>query len=274
MKEMVIIMNNTNSCNPKNFAVRDEFSFEDLVNIMNILREDCPWDREQTHKSIRQNLLEEAYEAAEAIDNGDSKLLCEELGDVLLQVVFHARISDESEGFNIKHIINGICQKLIVRHPHIFADEKVTGPSQVLDNWDEIKRQTKQIDTVAESMQSVSIALPALMRADKVGKKAKKAGFDFPDIHSAADKVSEELAEVLDAASPQREEEIGDLLFSAVNLARICGIDSETALTKATDKFINRFARVEQKAKEISGSIEEMGLVQADKLWNQLKHNI
>lgn len=266
-------MNTENSYNPKDFTSREVFSFDDLVNIMNILRKDCPWDREQSHKSIRQNMLEEAYEAAEAIDNGDSKLLCEELGDVLLQVVFHARIAKESDGFDINLVINGICKKLIVRHPHIFADVKADNATQVLANWDEIKRQTKKLDTVAESMQGISIALPALMRADKVGKKAKKVGFDFPDMQSAAGKVSEELEEVLNATKEQREEEVGDLLFSAVNLARICGVDSEMALTKATDKFIKRFTKLEQMASENGHSLDDMELAEADKLWNQLKKN-
>ena len=266
-------MNIQNNSNPKDFTLKTEFSFEDLVNIMNILRKDCPWDREQSHKSIRQNLLEEAYEAAEAIDNNDSKLLCEELGDVLLQVVFHACIANEGDGFNINHVIKGICEKLIVRHPHIFADVKADDAAQVLANWDEIKRQTKKMDTVAESMQGISVALPALMRADKVGKKAKKVGFDFPDMISAVDKVTEELSEVLSATREQREEEIGDLLFSAVNLARICGVDGEMALTKATDKFIKRFTKLEQMACENGHSLNEMELAEADKLWNQLKKN-
>lgn len=251
-------------------ARKKSFELVDLIEIMQILRspDGCPWDREQSHKSIRQNMIEECYEAVEAIDKNDNELLCEELGDVLLQVVFHAEISFAEGGFGMDEIISGICKKLIIRHPHIFANAIADTTEEVLDNWDKIKQTTNKIETAAESMQRVTKTLPALMRADKVGKRARKVGFDFPDAASAAVKVREELSEVLSADEKELEEEVGDLLFSAVNLSRACKIEPELALTKATDKFIHRFTRAETIA---GGDFSKLNSDEADAIWEQVK---
>ena len=256
----------------KKLTTKQTYRFEDLVEIMKILRSPggCPWDREQTHRSIRQNFIEETYEAVEAIDTDDSELLCEELGDVMLQVVFHSRMSEESGEFSVDNVIEGICRKLIVRHPHIFGDVKADTAEKVLENWDDIKRKTKKQKTTSESMEGISKALPALMRAEKIGKKAKKVGFDFPDALSAAEKVREEIDEVLAADKNEVAGEIGDLLFAAVNLARICGVEPEGALTAASDKFMRRFTEVEKAADEFGG-LDNMTLTEADKLWDKVK---
>ena len=180
------------------FQFKSEYNFYDLVNIMSILRAPggCPWDREQSHKSIRRDFLEECYEAVEAIDTDNPELLREELGDVLLQVVFHSQIEAEQGSFTADDVCNDICQKLIIRHPHVFGDVSAEDSETVLKNWDAIKMQTKSQKSNSEVMHSVSPALPALIRADKIQNKAKKIGFDFPDAYSALDKLEEEIAEL------------------------------------------------------------------------------
>ena len=180
-----------------NFKNKAEYGFEDLLRIMDILRGEggCPWDREQTHESIRKNFIEEVYEACEAIDLKDNTLLCEELGDVLLQVVFHADMAEDEGAFDINDVCDGVCRKLILRHPHIFGDTKAGTSAEVLDNWEAIKRIEKGQKTYSDSIRQVAKSLPALMYAEKVQKKAKKAGFDWPDISGALDKIDEEKAE-------------------------------------------------------------------------------
>lgn len=253
---------------------KDRYSFGDLCAVMTLLRGDngCPWDREQTHESIRQNFIEETYEVVEAIDNQDKKLLCEELGDVLLQVVFHAQIEKEAGSFDIDDVSDGIVKKLIYRHPHIFGEVHADTAEKVLDNWEMLKAKEKHRDTVTASLRSVPRQLPALMRAQKVGKKAAKAGFDFPDAAAAEQKITEELAEVRTAAGEEaRFEEIGDLLFAAVNTARKYGVDAERALGKATDKFIARFALVEETALASGKSLSEMPVDEQNALWDVVK---
>ena len=218
------------------FLTKERYDFSDLCTVMKLLRAPggCPWDREQTHASIRKNLIEETYEVVEAIDNADNVLLREELGDLLLQVVFHARMAEEEGAFDIGDVCDEICRKLIVRHPHIFSDVTASTAGEVLDNWDQIKRATKKQKSTTESMRSVSRALPSLMRAYKLGEKAAKTGFDFPDADSAADGLREELDELSEAVAAGDEqavrEETGDLLFAAVNVARKLGVDPEEAL--------------------------------------------
>ncbi|MGN0453032.1 MAG: nucleoside triphosphate pyrophosphohydrolase [Ruminococcus sp.] len=259
------------------FTFKDNYKFDDLVNIMTILREPggCPWDREQTHESIRRNFIEETYEAIEAIDTNDSTLLQEELGDVLLQVVFHAKIEEDAGGFNIDDVCDGICKKLIVRHPHVFGTVKADTSEKVLENWDSIKMQTKSQKTQAEAMDSVSHALPALIRAAKVQHKAKKCGFDWQDVQDALEKVYEEMDELTEAIGAKRSgdvcEELGDLLFSVVNVSRFVDIDAEMALGKACDKFISRFADVERLASERGISMNDSSLEELDKLWDEAK---
>lgn len=249
------------------------YTFYDLVEIMKILRGEggCPWDREQTHMSIRKNLIEETYEVVEAIDNDDPVLMCEELGDLILQAVFHAQMSAEEGRFDINDVCNGICEKLIVRHPHIFSDAVADTSDEVLKNWDAIKQQTKHQKTVTEKLNAIPPSLPALMRACKAGEKAAKVGFDFPTPGDAMKKVYEEAREVETADSDAVSEEIGDLLFAAVNVARKHGVDPEEALYRATDKFIGRFSAVEKAASESGRRMEELSMAELDGIWDGVK---
>lgn len=249
------------------------YTFYDLVEIMKILRGEggCPWDREQTHMSIRKNLIEETYEVVEAIDNDDPVLMCEELGDLILQAVFHAQMSAEEGRFDINDVCNGICEKLIVRHPHIFSDVVADTSDEVLKNWDAIKQQTKHQKTVTEKLNAIPPSLPALMRACKAGEKAAKVGFDFPTPGDAMKKVYEEAREVETADSDAVSEEIGDLLFAAVNVARKHGVDPEEALYRATDKFIGRFSAVEKTVSDSGRRMEELSMAELDGIWDGVK---
>ena len=256
-----------------------KYSFSDLVRIMSILRGDsgCPWDREQTHGSIRSNFIEEVYEAAEAIDLDDPDMLCEELGDVLLQVVFHARISEENRQFDHTDITDGIVRKLLARHPHIFGDVKAENAEEVLQNWEKIKRREKSHKSHADSVDAVAKSLPALIRAEKVQSRAAKSGFDFTDVGEVYQKLAEETAELkqaADAGGPEAlKEEIGDLLFTVVNLARLYAVEPEDALSRCCDKFARRFRAVEEKAAAAGRNLEEMSQNDADKLWDEVKNN-
>ena len=256
------------------FQYKDSYDVNDLVEIVRILRSPggCPWDAEQTHESIRRDFLEETYEVAEAIDEGSTEHLKEELGDVLLQVALHTRMEEEQGNFNLNDVADGVCKKLIYRHPHVFGDVSVSGTGEVLTNWEALKRMEKHQATHTDALNSVARSLPALWRAEKVQKKAKKAGFDWPDVSGALDKLSEELTEFKAAVAENSnvEEELGDLLFSAVNAARFVKVDPETALQKATEKFIARFRRVEALAGD--RPMEDMDLAELDKLWEQAKH--
>ena len=257
------------------FQYKDSYGVKDLEEIVRILRAPggCPWDAEQTHQSIRRNFLEEAYEAAEAIDEGSPEHLKEELGDVLLQVVMHARMEEEAGRFNLDGVADGICKKLIYRHPHVFGDVSVSGTGEVLSNWEALKRKEKGQATNTDALEAVARALPALWRAEKVQKKARKAGFDWPDVSGALDKLSEELSELKEAVANGGNvaEELGDLLFSAVNAARFLKVDPEDALNGATDKFIGRFRRVEAGAAGQGKAMEDMSLAELDQLWDRAK---
>ena len=257
------------------FQYKDSYDVRDLEEIVRILRAPggCPWDAEQTHASIRRNFLEEAYEAVEAIDEQNPEHLKEELGDVLLQVLFHARMEQEAGRFGLDDVADGICKKLIYRHPHVFEDVAVSGTGEVLTNWEELKRKEKGQATNTDALEAVARSLPALWRAEKVQKKAKKAGFDWPDISGALDKLSEELSELKQAVAQGTnvEEELGDLLFSAVNVSRFLKADPEDALNGATDKFIGRFRKVEAQAAAQGRSMEGMTLEELDKLWECAK---
>lgn len=261
----------------QDFSEKASYSINDLIKIMKMLRAPggCPWDREQTHQSIRKNFIEETYEAVEAIDAEDPKLLQEELGDVLLQIIFHTEMEEEKGSFSFEDVVTGICRKLIVRHPHVFGDVKVNGSEQVLANWDEIKKQQKGQKKSADTLESVSRALPALMRSTKVQQRAARAGFDWPEVSGALEKIHEEAEELEKAvAGGVREEiaeELGDLLFSAVNVSRFVKVDAEEALTRATDKFTTRFARVERMAEERGINMKETSIEELDKLWEESK---
>mgnify|MGYP005807265231 FL=1 len=257
------------------FQYKDSYGVKDLEEIVRILRAPggCPWDAEQTHQSIRRNFLEEAYEAVEAIDEGCPEHLEEELGDVLLQVVMHARMEQEAGRFDLDGVADGICKKLIYRHPHVFGDVAVSGTGEVLSNWEALKRKEKGQATNTDALEAVARALPALWRAEKVQKKARKAGFDWPDVSGALDKLSEELEELKTAAAEGTNvaEELGDLLFSAVNAARFLKVDPEDALNGATDKFIGRFRKVEAQAAAQGKAMEDMSLEELDALWERAK---
>lgn len=260
------------------FQRREHYDINDLRRIMEILRspEGCPWDREQTHKSIRNDFIEEVYEAIEAIDLDDTELMREELGDVLLQVIFHCRIEEENKNFCFDDICDELCKKLIVRHPHVFGDVTVSDTGEVLKNWDAIKKQTKGQESYTETLTAVSKSLPALMRAQKVGKRAMRAGMDFRNVNEAFECVKSEAAELEEAiASGEKErifEEFGDLLFSCVNTARHLGIDAEEAMTAATEKFIGRFAETENLVRLDGADMKALDIDQLDVYWNKVKN--
>lgn len=260
-----------------NFSKKERYDFNDLVEIMKLLRskDGCPWDREQSHESIRRNFIEEVYEVAEAIDEKSPAHLCEELGDVMLQVVFHAEMEREKGTFGIADVSDGICKKLILRHPHIFGEVKVSGAEEVLSNWDDIKRKEKGQKSMTDAMESVARSLPSLIRAEKVQKKASKVGFDFPELSGAIAKVEEETKELIEAAKTGNtqncDEELGDLLFAVVNVARFLKSDPEQALERACDKFIRRFSRMEESAGEKGRDLKDMTLCEMDKLWEENK---
>ena len=261
------------------FEQRPQYTIADLREIVRLLRspEGCPWDKEQTHASVRNDLLEEAYEAAEAIDLQDMTLLREELGDVLLQVVFHCTMAEEEKAFDFDAVCDEVCKKLIVRHPHVFGDVKAEDSETVLKNWDAIKKQTKGQETYADTLRSVAKSLPALARAQKVGKRAARAGMDFESMADAFDCVRAERAELQAAIAAgdtsMMEEELGDLLFSCVNTARHLGIDAEQALTKAINKFIERFAAAETLISRDGKQMPELSADEMDKYWADAKES-
>lgn len=234
----------------------------------------CPWDREQTHASLRAGLIEEAYEVVEAINTGDDANLCEELGDLLLQPIFHAQIATEEGRFTFDDVTRTIVEKLIRRHPHVFGEDRCADSAEVLRKWEDIKRAEKG-DRVVSALDGISGGLPALMRAEKVQKKAARVGFDWSEVPPVLAKIREEIAEVeaelAEANSAKIEEEIGDLLFAVVNLARKLKIDGETALQRATDKFADRFRGVESLARERQLELDKLTLAQLDELWDEVK---
>lgn len=339
------------------FTLKSRYTVEELLRIMRFLRSDegCPWDREQTHESIAGNMLEEAYEAVDAITSGNMGDLCDELGDVLMQVVFHASMADDEGFFDFSDVVSGVCRKLISRHSHLFGDDQAVTPEEVLTIWNKNKDREKGFNSVRDSMEAVSLGLPALTRALKLQKQAARVGFDWPDASGALDKVKEEFGEfcealtvcrnkgaagidrrqtdnadqllsvskgifqqlpnksesdprlpalrdvqqktneggqgeatgVADSSTAEAEksdtcqsarfakraavEEAGDLLFAVVNALRLSGIDPETALTMASEKFIRRFSEVERLALLEGSRLESMTLEEMDVLWNQVK---
>ena len=255
---------------------KKSFDCNDLVEIVRILRAPggCQWDQAQTHESIRRNFLEEAYEVAEAIDEGSTEHLKEELGDVLLQVVFHSSIEQDAGHFDLNDVADGVCRKLIYRHPHVFGDVTVQSTDEILSNWEELKKKEKGQETQADALDAVARSLPALWRAEKVQKKAAKVGFDWPDVSGAMKKVTEETAELSAAMAGDGDvtEELGDLLFAVVNAARFLKVDPEDALHAASDKFSARFRRVEETAAAQGRRMENMTLAEMDRLWDEVKH--
>ncbi|MGN1445585.1 MAG: nucleoside triphosphate pyrophosphohydrolase [Eubacteriales bacterium] len=257
---------------------KGQYTFDDLVMIMELLRGEggCPWDREQDHHSIRNDFIEETYEAVEAIDKDDPVHLREELGDVLLQVVFHARIEDEAGRFDVYDVTNDICEKLIYRHPHVFGEVHVENSQEVLTNWDALKGVEKRAErvTLTDTLRSIPAMEPALMRAQKVGKKA--ACLDFGSTEEVYRKLDEEIAEVRAAADSGDkaavEEEMGDLLLTVTSLCRKLGVKGEECLYHATDKFIDRFSRVEQAVLARGQRMEDLPMSELDAIWDSIKH--
>ena len=254
---------------------KKQYGFDDLVAIMEILRSPwgCPWDREQNHNSIRNDFIEETYEVIEAIDTSDPVLLREELGDVMLQVVFHARMEEEIASFGIYDVCNDICKKLIHRHPHVFGDTCVENSREVLTVWNAIKNDEKHRITMTDTLKAIPPMYPALLRAQKVGKKAKC--FDFDGYDSVREKLNEELREVDEAVSMGKkeniEEEIGDLLLTVISLCRKVNVNAEEALKKATDKFIGRFSMLEREAEKRGLDMQTETMETLDRIWNEIK---
>lgn len=263
----------------KELLGKSSYEFEDLLTVMTILRSDqgCPWDREQTHESIKMDTIEEAYELVEAINNEDHENIKEELGDLLLHVAFHSQIAKDEKRYSVDDVIQGIVTKMIRRHPHVFSNTTANNSEEVLVNWESIKEVEKKNPSISEEMDMVPKALPALIRARKVQKKAAKVGFDFEDGKEAFKKVHEEVAELEEAMDSGNQahidEEYGDLLFAIVNISRFFGLNAEMSLTNATEKFINRFRDVEEQANSQGKKLSEMTLKEMDQLWNKCKTN-
>lgn len=255
-------------------------SFDDLTEIMDSLRGEngCPWDREQTRESLRPYLLEETYEVLDAIEKDDIELIVEELGDLLLQVVFHSQIAKEDGEFDINEVITNIVNKLIFRHPHVFSDVKATSESGALKSWEASKRKHKGIDTYTQTLVDIPEILPALMRAYKVQQRAALAGFDWDKVEDAFSKVYEEAEEVKEVYKTGEkaiiEGEIGDLLFSVVNVSRFLKVQPELALRTTTEKFIKRFRYIEETALQSGKKLDKMSLREMDKLWNEAKQQV
>ena len=257
------------------FLCKESYDLRDFVALVSYLRSPngCPWDQVQTHESIRRNFLEETYEACEAIDAGDLVHMREELGDVLMQVLFHTDIEREAGHFDIDDVADAACKKLVYRHPHVFRRDEPDAP-----DWDTMKQRERAQTTTAEAMDSVARSLPALWRCDKIQAKAAKTGFEWPDVHAALDKVDEEARELRAAVATGNTEaigdELGDLLFAAVKVARFAGIDPEQAAHAACEKFIRRFAAMETAAANDGTALEQCTLAQMLALWQQAKQTV
>lgn len=257
------------------FLCKESYDLRDFVALVSYLRSPngCPWDQVQTHESIRRNFLEETYEACEAIDAGDLVHMREELGDVLMQVLFHTDIEREAGHFDIDDVADAACKKLVYRHPHVFRRDEPDAP-----DWDTMKQRERAQTTTAEAMDSVARSLPALWRCDKIQAKAAKTGFEWPDVHAALDKVDEETRELRAAAASGDTEaigdELGDLLFAAVKVARFAGIDPEQAAHAACEKFIRRFSAMETAAANDGTALAQRTLEQMLTLWQQAKQTV
>ncbi len=256
---------------------KERYTFKDLLEIMARLRAPggCPWDREQNHNSLKRYLIEEAYEVLEAIDEQKPEKLCDELGDLLLQVVFHAQIAKESKQFDIDDVIHGVSSKMISRHRHVFGEEEAETSDDVLDIWEKQKKKEKGFETQTQVLKDVPPNLPALMRSFKVQQKAAQVGFDWDNIEDAFMKIKEEANELKEAYksgnTAHMEEELGDLLFAVVNVSRFMKVQPELALTATVNKFIRRFEYVEKRALESGKNLTDMTLEEMDALWDECK---
>lgn len=259
---------------PLRVLAMDMRSLETLRVIMAALRtpgSGCPWDIDQTFSSIAPYTIEEAYEVADAIARNDKKELCEELGDLLLQPVYHAQMAAEEGSFTLNDVLEGVNRKMIRRHPHVFGDEKARSAGVAKGFWELNKASEKSGKKPEATLSGVAQALPALMRAFKLQAKAARAGFDWPHVDQVYEKISEEVAELQAAPEEKREEELGDLLFALVNLGRHYGIDAEEALRKASRKFERRFAFIEAELAKLSKTPQQSGLAEMDALWDKAK---
>lgn len=257
--------------------LKDKYDFNDLLEIMAHLRAEdgCPWDREQTHESLKIYMIEETYEVLEALDAGDTDKFCNELGDLLLQIVFHAQIAGEKGTFDINDVTTEICRKLISRHTHIFGDGSAATAEQVVENWEAIKKKEKKLKSQTSVLKDIPANLPALMRSYKVQQKAALVGFDWDNTDDVFRKIDEEVEELRDVYKSKNVEritdELGDALFAIVNLARFLKVQPELALTGTINKFIRRFEYVEQQSQKAGKKLEEMSLAEMDELWNEAK---
>ena len=256
---------------------KESYDLRDFVALITFLRspDGCPWDQVQTHESIRRNFLEETYEVCEAIDAGDTAHLKEELGDVLMQVLFHTDIEREAGHFDIDDVADAACKKLIYRHPHIFGDAGVQTPDEALQNWEALKRWEKHREGAGDDLDSVPAALPALMRSRKVAKRAADHGFTYPDAQAAIADLEQELTELKQAvaqgSADAQQEELGDVLFSAANVSRFLDCDAEEALDAATVKFVRRFREMERLAAQQGCAVDDLSAAELDKLWKRAK---
>lgn len=243
--------------------IKEKYTIEDLLEILKILRGEngCPWDKVQTHESIKKSLIEEAYEVIDAMDSGSDAAFANELGDVLLQVAFHATIAKERGAFDFDDVLRELCNKLITRHTHVFGGDNAASAEEALGNWEKNKKKEKNLETYTDTLKDVPHGLPALMRAQKVQKKASACGLDFENASNALKKIKEEAEAICESAENKSEtkvhEQFGDLLFSVVNLARALKVDSEVSLIDATNRFIARFEQAEKLAKEKHSDFSE-----------------
>ncbi|MCH5151967.1 MAG: nucleoside triphosphate pyrophosphohydrolase [Clostridiales bacterium] len=261
---------------PKQLAERQVFDYYDCVDVMTFLCSEngCPWDRAQTHKSIIKNVIEEAYELADALEKEDVDHVVEELGDLLMQVVFHLEIARSDGEFEPDAVYTALCRKLIDRHPHVFGEVVVNNADESLSVWDSQKLKEHKIKGTAENVLDVSRGMSALMRSQKVQSRASKGGYEFSDVAQVVDKVKEELDELLSASEESRQMEGGDLLFACVNLLRLTGVDAETALLNSTEKFVNRVVECERILANNGENLKELPLERFDEIWNEAKRNV
>jgi len=248
-------------------------SFERLLNIMDELREKCPWDKEQTNESLRTLTIEETYELADAIIKNDAEHIKKELGDLLLHIVFYSKIGEENEQFNIKSVIDSLSEKLIYRHPHIFSNTNVSNAKEVEENWERLK--LKEKDGNKSVLAGVPKSLPALIKANRIQEKVRGVGFDWEDKEQVWDKVQEELdevkTEILKGDQDKMEAEFGDLLFSIINTARLYGVNPENALERTNRKFISRFNYLEKNTISKGMDLKDMTLAEMDVIWEEAK---
>lgn len=258
-------------------AETDGEAIERLIEIVRILRGDngCPWDKAQTHKSLKQCLIEEAYEVCDSIDKNDSKSMEDELGDVLLQVVFHSLLAKESSEFEFKDVSNMSCEKMIRRHPHIFSKEDGKTIDKALERWENVKRQERGDSSISDEMNDIPKILPALTKSYKIQSKARNVGFDWENVSGALEKIDEEKNELIEAFEKDDKDmitdEIGDLLFSVVNISRFSGVNPEEALNSTSQKFIKRFSYVETEAAKMQIPLKEMSFDEMNSLWEDAK---